>query len=174
MRKNGDMENEYLSMLEQNIGILIKISRVYAATAQDRKELISDMIYELWRSYPKFRGESKISTWVYRVALNVALKGKRKRDNGKILLAGELLTFDTPSRLDSAEDDTSETIGQLYRCIERLDPMNKAVILLYLDEKSTDEIAEITGISKTNVSTRLTRIRQRLKQCMVKNDGYGN
>lgn len=173
MKENNDTENEFLSMLEQNIGIIIKISNVYTYTTQDRKELISDIIFELWKSYPKFKGNSKVSTWLYRVALNIALKSKRKRDNNKILLVDELLTFDANGFFDTLEEDRSE-INQLYKCIEQLDPINKAIILLYLDEKSNNEIAIIIGISRTNVSTRLSRIREQLKQCMIKNDDYGN
>jgi len=160
-------------MLEQNISIIIKISNVYTNTDQDRKELISDIIFELWKSFSKFKGNSKVSTWLYRVALNVALKSKRKRDSNKILFVEELFTFDANSFIDMPEEDISE-INQLYRCTEQLDPMNKAIILLYLDEKSNDEIATIIGISRTNVSTRLTRIREQLKQCMIKNNDYGN
>ncbi len=76
-------ETDFLSALESNISILIKIARVYAYTTQDRKDLVNDIILELWKSYPKFKGDSKISTWIYRVSLNVALNVKRKRDNRK-------------------------------------------------------------------------------------------
>lgn len=173
MKRNNDTENEFLSMLEQNISIIVKISNVYTNTTQDRKELISDIIFELWKSYPKFKGNSKISTWLYRVSLNIALKGKRKRDNNKILFVDELFTIDTNSLIETSEEDIFK-INQLYNCIEQLDPVNKAIILLSLDEKSNSEIAEIIGITRTNVSTRLTRIREQLKQCMIKNQDYGN
>lgn len=80
-------EADFLSALESNISILIKIARVYAYTTHDRKDLINDIILELWKSYPKFKGDSKISTWIYRVSLNVALNVKRKRDNNKVLFS---------------------------------------------------------------------------------------
>ena len=76
-------ETDFLSALESNISILIKIARVYAYTTQDRKDLVNDIILELWKSYPKFKGDSKISTWIYRVSLNVALNVKRKRETAK-------------------------------------------------------------------------------------------
>ena len=87
-------EADFLSALESNISILIKIARVYAYTTHDRKDLINDIILELWKSYPKFKGDSKISTWIYRVSLNVALNVKRKRDNNKVLFFDELKVAD--------------------------------------------------------------------------------
>lgn len=165
-------EKEFLSVLEQYISIIVKIVNVYAHNSQDRKELMSDIVFELWKSYPKFKGKSQISTWLYRVALNVALKTKRKRDNNKLLFVEELLTFDRNAWIDTSDDQP--TINLLYKCIEELSPINKAIILLYLDDKSNEEIAKITGFSRTNVSTRLSRIREQLKTCMLKNEDYGN
>jgi len=172
MKRKEEIETDFLSMLEQNIGIIVKISNVYTHSTQDRKDLISDIIFELWKSYPKFRGASAISTWLYRVSLNTALKSKRKKDNDKILFVSQLITFDATVSFDIPEDNRF-LINQLYGCIEQLSPINKAIILLYLDEKTNDEISFIMGISKSNVSTRLNRIREQLKQCMLKNQEYG-
>jgi RNA polymerase sigma-70 factor (ECF subfamily) len=165
-------ETAFLSLLEQHINIIVKIVNVYAYNTQDKKDLMSDIIFELWKSYPRFRGEAKVSTWLYRVALNIALKTKRKRDNNKLLFVDELITFDTDTFVDSSDERSN--INLLYKCIEELNPINKAIILLYLDDKSNEEIAEITGLSRTNVSTRLNRIREQLKVCMIKNEDYGN
>lgn len=165
-------EKEFLSILEQYISILVKIVNVYVHNSQDRKDLMSDIVFELWKSYPEFRGDAKISTWLYRVALNIALKTKRKRDNNKLLFVEELITFDNTAFSDNS--DNKSMINLLYRCIEDLNPINKAIILLYLDDKTNEEIAEITGFSRTNVSTRLSRIREQLKVCMIKNEEYGN
>ena len=110
-------ETDFLSALESNISILIKIARVYAYTTQDRKDLVNDIILELWKSYPKFKGDSKISTWIYRVSLNVALNVKRKRDNSKVLFFDELKVLDGSDILDIPNDNSSE-IGLLYQCIE--------------------------------------------------------
>lgn len=158
-------ETDFLSILESNISILIKIARVYAYTTQDRKDLINDIILELWKSYPKFKGDSKISTWIYRISLNVALNTKRKRDNNKVLFFDELKVLDGSDILDVPNDNSSE-IGLLYQCIELLSEPNKAIILLYLDDKSYEEISQILGLSKTNVSTRLNRIKEQLRKQM--------
>ncbi|MCD7932841.1 MAG: RNA polymerase sigma factor [Tannerellaceae bacterium] len=172
MRMQETTEKEFLSILEQYISILVKIVNVYVHNSQDRKDLMSDIVFELWKSYPEFRGDAKISTWLYRVALNIALKTKRKRDNNKLLFIEELITFDNTAFSDNS--DNKSMINLLYRCIEDLNPINKAIILLYLDDKTNEEIAEITGFSRTNVSTRLSRIREQLKVCMIKNEEYGN
>ncbi|MDR2914616.1 MAG: sigma-70 family RNA polymerase sigma factor [Tannerella sp.] len=161
-------EREFLSVLEQNISTVIKIVNVYAQNTPDRKDLMSDIVFELWKSYPKFRGGAKISTWLYRVALNIALKTKRKRDNNKLLFVEELITIDDSTFIDTSNDRSN--INLLYGCIEELNPVNKTIILLYLDDKSNEEIAEITGLSRTNVSTRLSRIREQLKVCMIKKE----
>lgn len=158
-------------MLEQHIGIIVKIVNVYTYNAVDRKDLMSDIIFELWKSYPRFRGDAKVSSWLYRVTLNTALKIKRKRDRNRLLFVEELITLNDPT-IDTTSDRT--VIETLYKCIEKLSPINKAIILLYLEDKSNEEIAEITGFSRTNVSTRLNRIKGQLKICMEKNEEYGN
>ena len=168
-----EIEKEFLSILEQNIGIIIKITNVYTHNEQDREDLMSDIIFELWKSFPGFKGDSKVSTWLYRVALNVSLKTKRKRDNNKLIFVDNILTYDRSVFINTSDDKASD-ISKLYKCIEDLNPLNKAIILLYLDEKSNEEIALITGLSRTNVSTRLNRIREQLKTCMIKTNYYGN
>ena len=166
-------EKEFQSLLERHINIIVKIIKVYACNAQDRKDLMSDIVFELWKSYPKFRGESQASTWLYRIALNISLKRKRKQDNKKLLFIEELLTFDCGTIMDDTPNEVSE-INLLYQCVEELNPINKAIILLYLENKSNEEISEITSLSRTNVSTRLNRIREQLKKSMIKNEYYGN
>lgn len=165
-------EKEFLFLLEQYIGIIVKIVNVYSHSSGDKKELMSDIVFELWRSYPKFRGDAKVSTWLYRVALNTALKTRRKRDNNKLLFVDELITFESGTFVDTFSDRSE--IELMYKCIEKLPPINKAIILLYLEDKSNEEIAEITGFSRTNVSTRLNRIKGQLKTCMEKNEDYGD
>lgn len=160
------IEKEFLSLLERHIGIVIKIVQVYTRTAADKEDLMSDIIFELWKSYPRFRGEAKVSTWLYRVALNTALKTKRKKDYNRVLFMEELITFDSGTIVDALEKRSE--IELLYTCIEKLTPVNKAIILLYLEDKSNEEIAEITGFSRTNVSTRLNRIKGELKTCVKK------
>lgn len=107
------LEKEFLSILEQHISIIVKIVNVYTHNAQDKKDLMSDIVFELWKSYPKFKGNAKVSTWLYRVALNIALKTKRKRDNNKILFVEELINFDISTFTETL--DNKSTINILYK-----------------------------------------------------------
>nr|WP_297163569.1 RNA polymerase sigma factor [uncultured Dysgonomonas sp.] len=161
-----DIQEQFLYLLEKNIGMIIKISRAYAQVRQDREDLINDITFELWKSFKHFKGESKISTWIYRVALNTSMNYKRKNKNGTLLSSfNDLKEKDIGSWL-SNEDNSSE-LEILYRCIDELSEINKAIILLYLDGNSHDEISEIMGISKTNVGTRISRIKEQIRTLAI-------
>jgi len=164
MKQDKNREEEFLKVFEANVGIVIKIAKAYTNTTYDREDMINDIVLELWRSFDTFKGQSAVSTWIYRVALNVSMnyqRKKKKRDS--------LFTFWSNSKQFEGlcwlteHDDTPET-ELLYRSIDMLDAINKAIILLYLDGKTHEEIAHITGISKTNVGTRIGRIKEQIKK----------
>lgn len=152
---------QFLKILEENIRIVQKIAGVYTRNSSEREDLINDITLELWKSFRKFKGNSKVSTWMYRVALNTALNFQRKTSRDKVFSSLNDLKVEPVVWLN--EDDNSEKTAVLNRCIEELDDLNKAVILLYLDGNSHNEISEITGIFKTNVGTRMGRIKEQLK-----------
>lgn len=161
----------FITLLEMNIGIILKISKAYTNTSQDKEDLISDIAFEMWKAFPNFQGKSKISTWIYRVALNTAMNYNRntRRNRDFIQTAIELPNIEL-----SNETDENPLIEILYDCIDELDEFNKAIVLLYLDGYDHNEISEITGISKTNVGTRISRIKEQLKsRALVKQDHYG-
>lgn len=161
-----DIQEQFLYLLAKNIGMIIKISRAYAQVRQDREDLINDITFELWKSFKHFKGESKVSTWIYRVELNTSMNYKRKNKNGTLLSSfNDLKEKDIGSWL-SNEDNSSE-LEILYRCIDELSEINKAIILLYLDGNSHDEISEIMGISKTNVGTRISRIKEQIRTLAI-------
>lgn len=162
MTENNLIE-QFLDILEKNIGTIIKISRVYTNIAQDREDLINDITLELWKSFKSFNGNAKISTWIYRVALNTSMNYKRKRKKDSLFFSlNDFKKEDIFPWL--IEPDNSIESEVLYQCIDELDEINKAIIMLYLDGNSHDEIAEITGISKSNVGTRICRIKEQLKK----------
>lgn len=150
----------FLDILEKNIGIILKISRAYAKTAQDKEDLINDITLELWKSFGRFRGDSKISTWIYRIALNTSMNYKRKKEHNRIFFLDDLKQDDSPIWPSEQQDLSQSDI--LYQCIDELNDFNKAIILLYLDGNSHEEISEITGISNSNVGTRISRIKEQL------------
>ena len=160
------IKEQFLDILEKNIGILIKLSRVYTKVAQDRDDLINDITLELWKSFESFNGDSKISTWIYRVAINTSMNYKRKKRNDLLFVSlNDFKKEDVFPWL--AEQDNSSELEILYNCIDELNEINKAIILLYLDGNSHDEISEIMGISKTNVGTRIGRIKEQIKSLAI-------
>lgn len=157
-----DIKEQFLDILEKNIGIIIKISRVYTKVKQDREDLINDITLELWKSFKNFKGDSKISTWIYRVSLNISMNYKRKKKNNSLFNSlNDFKKEDTHTWLE--EEDTSSELEAIYDCIDELNKINKAIILLYLDGNSHEEISDITGISKTNVGTRISRIKDQIR-----------
>jgi len=154
-------KDQFLDILEKNIGIIIKIARAYTKTLHDKEDLINDITLELWKSFGRFKGDSKISTWIYRVALNTSMNYKRKREKDRLFFLDDLKQIENLSWLIEQPDSSHSEI--LYQCIDELDKLNKAIILLYLDGNSHDEISDVTGISKTNVGTRISRIKEQIK-----------
>ena len=160
----NELKEKFISVFEKNIGIIFKISRAYTKTTHDREDLINDIALELWKAYPNFKGGSKISTWIYRISLNISMNYiRRKKSN--LLFLSKTNQFDTSAWLQDNEDKKNdEQTDLLYECIDELTEFNKAIIILYLDGNSHDEISTITGISNTNVGTRISRIKDQIKK----------
>ncbi|MCS5491125.1 RNA polymerase sigma factor [Algoriphagus limi] len=163
MQSAKDIEKEFIARIEKHQAILHKICFVYAKDESDRKDLYQEMILQLWKSYPKFRGDSAFSTWMYRVALNTAITQTKKPN--LLLLHVEAPSFgeDMGKTMDASED-----VKILYRAISQLNKIEKAIILLWLDEKSYEEIADTIGISVKNVSVKLVRIKAKLADLIQK------
>jgi RNA polymerase sigma-70 factor (ECF subfamily) len=159
-------KDQFLDILEKNIGIIIKIARAYSKTPHDKEDLINDITLELWKSFGRFKGDSKISTWIYRIALNTSMNSKRKREKDRLFFLDDLKHIENLIWLIEQPDSSHSEI--LYQCIDELNQLNKAIILLYLDGNSHDEISNITGISKTNVGTRIGRIKEQIKNLAIK------
>jgi RNA polymerase sigma-70 factor (ECF subfamily) len=154
------IHEHFISLFESNLGIILKISRAYTSTEQDREDLVNDIAYEMWKSFPRFQGKSKLSTWVYRIALNTAMNYRRSTRKKRDFITGAIETY---AGEPSSETDSNPHLELLYECIAELDEFSKAIILLYLDGYKHEEIAEITGISRTNVGTRISRIKEQLQ-----------
>lgn len=149
----------FVEMIYKHVGIIYKICKLYA-NGEDRDDLKQEIIYQLWKSFPTYRGDSKFQTWMYRVALNTAMLGLRARKMKYTGLSDQEFNIsEDPFR----DQDEEARVKQLYRQIYKLKDLDKTIIFLYLEECSYDEIADITGISNKNVSVRLTRIREKLR-----------
>lgn len=161
-----DAHREFADLLERHRGIVLKVAGSYAANADDRADLAQDIAAQLWRAWPSYAPARPVTTWMYRIALNVAishLRARSLRDRHHVPFDEEL---HAAGAHDAAIDDDHET-GQELRMLERviaaLPPLDRALMLLYLDERSQREIADVLGISESNVSTRISRLKQRIR-----------
>jgi RNA polymerase sigma-70 factor (ECF subfamily) len=156
-------KKEFLKLIEDNKGIIFKICNSYCANVNDREDLAQDIIYQLWRSGKRFSNDHKFTTWMYRVALNTAISFYRKEKNkeGKIPLFESV--YELPDRAESTST-TEENILLLQQLINELKELDRALMILYLEDKSYKDIADILGITETNVATRISRIKETLKQ----------
>ena len=154
----GEREQEFLKRINENSGIAYKVANIYFQDSYDREDIFQEMMYQLWKAYDSFDGRSKFSTWMYRVCLNIAITFKRKSGRYKT----EVLSVEHGNAAISIETDKEEALKHLYEAISTLSPLNKAIILLYLEDLSYDEISSITGLSKSNVGVRLVRIKREI------------
>lgn len=156
-------EDEFLVVIEQHKGIIYKIANSFKKDGEDKKDLVQEIIFQLWRSFSTYDHRTKISTWMYRVALNVAITSyrKEKKKNELIIpLQDAMIIFAADE--DPGIDDSNLQI--LQRFINELKELDRALMLLYLEEKSGKEMGEILGLSETNIRTKINRIKEGLKQ----------
>jgi RNA polymerase sigma-70 factor, ECF subfamily len=149
-------------------GTVLKVARAYTLTAEEREDLAQEILLQLWRSLPQFQGRASASTWVYRVALNTALSWHRKegRRRAQQQPLGEPEELPVAG-LDSAEQlHQREVVERLYAAIRQLPKAEAALVLLYLDDLSYREMAEVLGISESNVGVKLNRARKALGELM--------
>jgi len=158
-------ENErFVLLLEEHKRILYKLAGVYCAGAEDRRDLVQEMVIQLWRSFPRYDDRMKFSTWMYRIGMNVAIsflrrEGRRGRETVEL---GQVDIIDTAAA-DRALGEMGDDLRLLRQLVAQLDEMSRALIVLYLEGYSHAEIAEILGISATNAGTRINRIKNRLR-----------
>lgn len=153
-------KKEFIQTIKDNEGVIFKISRAYTNDAEDQKDLYQEIVYQLWKSSSSFRGDSKVATWIYRVALNTSIAHLHKRKK-KVNLGS--FDFEYSNKFNGVDELMEERMNTLYAHIKELNVVDKGVIVLFLEGKSYEEIAIITGFSITNVGTRLSRIKQKLK-----------
>lgn len=153
----------FLVIVENNKGILFKVANSYCRNNEDRKDLVQEIILQLWKSFDSYNDKFKYSTWIYRISLNVAISFYRK-ESGRKRISNPITTdiFDFSEAEISDEKETN--LGLLNQMISELNDLNKALMLLYLEEKSYKEISEIIGITETNVATKIGRIKSKLKK----------
>lgn len=162
MTNTAELSQRFQQIIEQHKGILFKVARTYCQNEDDREDLMQEMMIQVWKSLPKYDDKFAITTWLYRIALNVAISFYRKnvsRKNTNIPLS------DLHSNIqEMATNEKEQQLMLLEQLINELNNLDKALMLLYLDNKSYTEIGEILGLSVTNVATKVGRIKDKLKK----------
>jgi RNA polymerase sigma-70 factor (ECF subfamily) len=159
--KSAAIEERFQNLLHEHRKILYKVCSLYCRNRDDREDLAQDITIQLWRSLGSFDERCRFSTWMYRVAINVAISFYRRESaRTRHVLSDDEQLLDV---VDEKAGDSPE-MRDLYRLIEGLDPLNKALVLLYLEGNSYLEIAEVLGISETNVATKIGRLKQTMRQ----------
>lgn len=154
-------EDKFQALVEEHKKILYKVCVSYCKNPGDRDDLAQEILVQLWRSFARFDGRVRFSTWMYRIALNVAISFYRRESvRTRHVVSGHEHLLEA---IDVTASEPTE-IQMLYRWIGELDPLNKALALLYLDGNSYREIADVLGISETNVATKISRLKEALRQ----------
>lgn len=159
------MSNDfYIASILPYSGIIIKICRAYTDSQEDFEDYYQEVCLQIWRSKDKFRGDAKWSTWIYRLALNICLTLIKKKKNSL-----QYKQTNGANQLEMAEENSAfsdEDLGLLYEAIKQLSEIDRAIILLYLEEHPNKEIAEIIGTTPNNIGVRINRIKDRLKKLL--------
>jgi RNA polymerase sigma-70 factor (ECF subfamily) len=155
-------EQEFLQQVEANRAMIHKVCHIYCHHPADRDDLFQEIVIQLWKAWPGFRRESRFTTWLYRIALNTAISGLRRNRAPTVYLEPALL----PDQLkdDSDHPEKEEKLGKLYAAIRQLSELDRAMVMLYLDEKSYEEMEDILGINQNNLRVKMNRAKEKLRK----------
>ncbi len=165
-----DQREAFTRRLDQHAGIIRKVAATYTGNRPDQLDLAQEISLQLWKAYPRYSPDRPFSTWMYRIALNVGisfLRSATRPHRQTVSLEG----VDRDVADDAATPETDERVAELQRVIAGLEPLNRALLLLYLDERSYREIASILGITETNVATKISRLKERVRKEMTQTTG---
>ncbi|PZR20973.1 MAG: RNA polymerase subunit sigma-70 [Flavobacterium psychrophilum] len=158
---SSELEKSFVKQLQENQNLIHKICRLYTDSEDAHKDLFQEITIQLWKAYPQFRGDSKFTTWAYRVGLNTAITLYRKKTKS-------VNTIEFDSKLHKIDQDEynyeeEEHIKLLYQAVQQLNDIEKALVFMYLEDKDYSEIAETLGISEVNARVKMNRIKGKLK-----------
>lgn len=165
-------QDEFLMLLQENTALLYKVCHLYTSSAGDREDLFQEIVAQLWKAYPGFRGDAKFSTWLYRIALNTAITGIRKKNRSVKIDYPATIPHDVAD--SNEEREKEEKLRELYRAVAQLSEIDRAIVMLYLDDRSYDEMEEVLGINQNNLRVKMNRIKEKLRQLTkITTDGIG-
>ncbi|MBN3518462.1 sigma-70 family RNA polymerase sigma factor [Algoriphagus lutimaris] len=153
-------EEEFVNLIQENQGLIYKITLVYSNEKEEQDDLYQEIVYQTWKSFDQFKKASKPSTWLYRVGMNTAITHLNKSKKKPLLVS---LDHSFMNYSESVDSEKEEKIKWLYAQIRNLNLLDRGIMFLFLEGKSYEEIGQITGISTSNVGTRMSRIKQKLK-----------
>lgn len=154
------LEKEFIDMVATQKKVIYKVCYIYAKDHDDLNDLFQETVLNLWKSFPRYRGDSKLTTWVYRIAMNTCITFLRRSTSRPQTIP---MTADVAGQLADEEGKTGQ-LKELYKLINQLGNLERALILLWLEERSYQEMAEILGLSKNNVAVKLNRVKEKLKK----------
>ena len=170
MTASDSARAQFERLLEEHAGIVRKIAFGYARTESDRRDLMQEIALQLWRAYPRYSPERPFSTWMYRIALNVSISLLRRNTRpGRETVPFDELKHDSAHE-QSSSPEREERIATLQRLIDQCQPLDRALLLLYLDDCSYREMAAVLGLTETNVATKLSRLKEHLRRKLITNE----
>ena len=158
----SSLEKEFLEKIEKHKGVIFKISKMYMDNFDDQKDLFQEITFQVWKAYPSFEGKSLFSTWLYRVALNTAIVFLKTEKKRSFIQNDEVENFQIVAA--DYNDDQEMKLAKMYKAIQQLNEIDKALIFYYLQDYSGKEIAENMGITEINARVKLNRAKEKLKQ----------
>lgn len=161
---NKDLEHQFVTQLEKNQNIAHKICRLYTHDRESHNDLFQEITIQLWRAYPKFRGDAKFSTWMYRIALNTAITLYRKKK--RTIRTQDYDTVHFKIKAEEYNDEEEQQLKLMYEALQTLNDIDKALVFLYLEDKNYKEISETLGISEVNARVKMNRVKTKLRSIL--------
>jgi RNA polymerase sigma factor (sigma-70 family) len=162
-----DLENTFIRALEQNQQKLLRICSVYAENADDKKDLFQEALINIWQAMPSFESKSSLSTWMFRITLNVCLRLQSRQQKKQTHFAKMNSITIENIKADETSDEDHERLIKLRSCIKKLNDADRAIITLYLEELPYREISEVTGLTENHVAVTVKRIKEKLLNCII-------
>jgi RNA polymerase sigma-70 factor (ECF subfamily) len=160
--ESNEQQQQFVQQLNQHQLLIHKVCNLYGRTTTDREDLFQEIVVQLWKAYPKFRGESKFSTWLYRISLNTAISGLRKRKNHISSFEPDNLPTDIHDEVYNVEKEMK--LDLLYSAMRELSEIERAIVMLYLEDKPYEEMEDILGINQNNLRVKMNRIKEKLRK----------
>ena len=158
---NKELEHSFVELLQKHQNIVHKVCRLYTNNTDAHNDLFQEITIQLWKAYPKFRGDSKFSTWMYRVALNTAITLYRK--SKRRIYTQEFDALEFKIKAEEYDDTEEQQLKLLYKAVHQLNDIEKALVFLYLEDKDYREISETLGITEVNARVKMNRVKKKLK-----------